>query len=472
MSYNDPEAMIVVGAGLSGGSCALTILESGKKVILVEKEKKLGGNSVRASSGINASETHHQHKQGVPDTNDLFMHDTAYSSTKDINAKPTPLIRVLAQNSADGVRWLESHGLDLPVLSQCGGHSAARTHRPTTGAAGGYITLGLLRHVKKFAKTKQCVIVKRAKMTSLLTAGGKVVGLRYTDTASGDEHEIRGAGVVIATGGFCYNEEMIREHSPNNVGVATTNGPWANGEGLAVAKAAGAQLVDMACVQVHPTGFVDPKEPKAREKTLAAECLRAAGALLINADGHRFANELGHRDDVTSAERGQKGRIRLVLNPVAVAEVEPHVRMYTNFFKVLKVYRNAAELAEEMAIPEANLADTFSTYNEAARKGWCPSGKSRFPGTPYSTDQQLWVGFVEPVLHYVMGGVAIDDEAHALDADGLRVDGLFCCGEAAGGVHGRNRLAGNSLVECVVYGRVAGESCVKMMGAKPRKSKL
>ena len=138
LSPQDPEAIIVVGAGLSGGSCALTILEAGKKVILVEKEKKLGGNSVRASSGINASETHHQKEQNVPDTNALFQHDTAYSSTKDINAVATPLIKVLADNSADGVRWLEAHGLELPVLSQCGGHSAARTHRPTTGAAGIY----------------------------------------------------------------------------------------------------------------------------------------------------------------------------------------------------------------------------------------------------------------------------------------------------------------------------------------------
>lgn len=161
-----------------------------------------------------------------------------------------------------------------------------------------------------------------------------------------------------------------------------------------------------------------------------------------------------------------------MLNSVAVAEVEPHVRMYTNFFKVLKVYRNSAELAEAMAIPEANLLDTFSTYNESARKGWCPSGKTRFPGTPYTADQELRVGFVEPVLHYVMGGIAIDPEARALDAEDRVIRGLFCCGEAAGGVHGRNRLAGNSLVECVVYGRVAGESCIKMMGGMPGKSKL
>lgn len=130
------DAIIVVGGGLSGGSCALTILESGKRVVLIEKEKKLGGNSVRASSGINASETHHQKEQNVPDTNELFAHDTAFSATKDINALPSPLINTLILNSADGVDWLEDHGLQLPVLSQCGGHSAARTHRPTTGAAG------------------------------------------------------------------------------------------------------------------------------------------------------------------------------------------------------------------------------------------------------------------------------------------------------------------------------------------------
>eukprot|EP00493_Phyllostaurus_siculus_P027464 UN27811 len=147
-SDNFSDAVIVVGAGLSGGSCALTLLEAGKRVILVEKEKRLGGNSVRASSGINASETHHQKAQNVPDTNQLFQGDTAYSMFKDVNAKATPLVKTLVNNSASGVSWLEAHGLSLPVISQCGGHSAARTHRPTSGAAGGYITLGLLRHVK------------------------------------------------------------------------------------------------------------------------------------------------------------------------------------------------------------------------------------------------------------------------------------------------------------------------------------
>eukprot|EP01083_Nonionella_stella_P164440 544241_1 len=455
------DAIIVVGGGLSGASCALTILEGGKRVILVEKEKRLGGNSVRASSGLNASETHHQKAQKVPDTTELFMHDTAYSATKDLNAKPSALIQTLCKNSADCVRWVEAHGLSIPVLSQCGGHSAARTHRPTSGAAGGYITLGLLRHVKKFAKSGQCKIIKRAKMTELIKQRGRVVGLKYEDTTSGATKTVRGSAVVLATGGFCYNVDMLKQYSPSNAHLSTTNGHWANGEGMLVANDIGAKLVGMQHVQIHPTGFIDPADPKAREKTLAAECLRAAGALLINQEGHRFTNELGHRDDVTSAERGQPGKIRLVMNPIAVAEVAPHVRMYTKFFKVLKIYKDSYALAKDMGIDVTHLIDTYNDYNERARKGWCPSGKPRFPGVPYDPDQELRVGFVEPVLHYVMGGVAIDPQARALDENKRVIPGLFVCGECAGGVHGKNRLAGNSLVDCVVYGRVAGNSTLK-----------
>eukprot|EP01084_Bolivina_argentea_P017351 32416_1 len=470
MSQDFSDAIIVVGAGLSGASCCLTILEAGRRVILVEKEKRLGGNSVRASSGLNASETHHQKAQHVPDTNTLFAQDTAYSATKDLNAIPGPLIKTLVENSADGVRWVESHGLDIPVLSQCGGHSAARTHRPTSGAAGGYITLGLLRHVRKYEKKGQCKIIKRAKMTELIKEGGRVVGLKYEDTQSGAITKVRGAAVVLATGGFCYNVDMLKQYSPSNAHLSTTNGRWANGEGMLVANEIGAKLVDMQHVQIHPTGFIDPQDPKAREKTLAAECLRASGALLINQEGHRFTNELGHRDDVTSAERGQPGKIRLVMNPISVAQVAPHVRMYTKFFKVLKVYKDSYELAKDMGIDVTHLIDTYNDYNERARKGWCPSGKPRFPGVPYSADQELRVGFVEPVLHYVMGGVAIDPQARALDEKKRVIPGLFVCGECAGGVHGKNRLAGNSLVDCVVYGRVAGQSTLRFTGK--RRSRL
>jgi flavocytochrome c len=291
-----------------------------------------------------------------------------------------------------------------------------------------------------------------------------VSGIEYKSLKDNSTNQLYGSCVVIATGGFCYNQDLLKEFAPHAVHVSTTNGPWATGDGMLVARDFGANLKDMTYVQIHPTGFVDPEKPKEREKTLAAECLRAAGALLLNKDGHRFTNELGHRDDVTAAENGQPGIIRLVLNPIAVSEVEPHVRMYTNFFKVLKKYKNGQELAEEMGCPVSNIQDTFETYNESARKGWCPSGKDRFPGAPYHIDQELVVGVVEPVLHYVMGGIEIDTQARALTPQGKPIPGLFACGETTGGVHGKNRLAGNSLVDCVVYGRIAGKSAVKFSG--------
>jgi len=137
----------------------------------------------------------------------------------------------------------------------------------------------------------------------------------------------------------------------------------------------------------------------------------------------------------------------------------------------LKIYKNAQELATDMKIPVENLVDTFETYNQSARKKWCPSGKERFPGYPYSPDQELHVGFVVPVLHYVMGGIKIDTNAQVLTKEGQVIPGLFACGETTGGIHGRNRLAGNSLVDCVVYGRIAGGSAVKYSSAQ-KKSKL
>jgi len=472
MSQDWSNAIIVIGTGLSGNSAALTALEAGLKVILVEKEKKLGGNSVRASSGINASETHHQKEQNIKDSNELFARDTAYSKDKDRNAAPTDLIWTLCNNSASGVKWLEDHGLSLPVLSQCGGHSASRTHRHVNGAAGGYITLGLVKHLRKYEEKGECKIIKQAKVTNLSKdKNGKVIGIEYENLADGKKIKLSGGAVIIATGGFLFNDQMLKEYCPHVANLPTTNGPWTTGDGMQFARMAGAALVDMRHVQVHPTGFVDTNKPNEREKTLAAECLRAAGALLINKDGHRFVNELGLRDDVTAAERGQKGPIRLILNPVAVSECEPHTRMYRDFFKVLKVYKNAQALADDMKIPVENLIDTFETYNQSARKGWCPSGKDRFPGYPYKADQELHAGFVVPVLHYVMGGIKIDPAAHALTKEGEIIPGLFACGETTGGIHGRNRLAGNSLVDCVVYGRVAGLSACKFISTQV-KSKL
>jgi len=165
---------------------------------------------------------------------------------------------------------VEDHQLSIPVLSQNGGHSASRTHRPVTGAAGGYITLGLLRSLRKYEENGQCKVVKQAKVTKLLKDDqSRVNGVEYESLDDKHTHKLKGGAVIIATGGFCYSKELLKKYIPFYHTLPTTNGPWTTGDGMLFAEAAGAELVDMECVQVHPTGFVDPKDPTAHEKNIS-----------------------------------------------------------------------------------------------------------------------------------------------------------------------------------------------------------
>ncbi|KAJ3326429.1 hypothetical protein HDU93_002451 [Gonapodya sp. JEL0774] len=219
----------------------------------------------------------------------------------------------------------------------------------------------------------------------------------------------------------------------------------------------GANAIHMEKVQVHPTGLVDPAEPDAKVKFLAAEALRGVGGLLLTADGDRFADELGHRDYVTGKMWENKGPFRLVLNGAGGKEIEWHVRHYQGR-GLMKNFKSGAELAKEMGISLAKLKSTFDAYNKVAETKKDPFGKKFFHNVPFKTDDEFWVAIVTPVLHFTMGGLNINDKSEVLDTAGKIIPGLFASGEVAGGVHGANRLGGSSLLGCVVYGRVAGET--------------
>merc|ERR1719367_1502135 len=162
--------VIVVGSGLSAVSAAMTIFEQGVPVMMLEKEKRLGGNSVKAWAGYNASCTSTQSEQGVEDSNDLYAQDTAYSAFKTFKVPPSDMHNHLAQNSGPGHAWLKGYGIELPILSQNGGHSAKRTHRSERGGAGSFITNSLLSKFKKAAKAtpERAVLRKRTKVSKLI----------------------------------------------------------------------------------------------------------------------------------------------------------------------------------------------------------------------------------------------------------------------------------------------------------------
>ena len=451
----------------------------------------------------------------------------------------------LAEGSGATLAWFKRRvGVDLSLVGRLGGHSHARTHRPASGMAGSVLVAATQKACEEYAASGAFTLKKRARATEIVVgADGATRGVRWSPVAKaggrGVENSTRASpmgsdknegpvlhaavapAVVLATGGFAGDaagaDSLLRAHAPLAASFATTNAAGTTGDGHKMALSLGAAAVDMANVQIHPTGFVDPKDPGARVKTLAAEILRGAGGLLLTRDGRRFADELGTRDYISGrmlaearaeaaagGERmheGQSLEFALLLNANAAAEAEKHVALYVDkglLTRVEGVARVAAWLKREMggarvANPaarahrgkrtvEAALRDTLRAYDAAAAKTErCPlTNKTAFAGAPFLSERRrsrgvdamsgdaseqdaFYVGRVTPVTHYTMGGVRVDgdgrvvrNEARAAKTGQKTVPGLFAVGELVGGVHGANRLGGNALTECAVFGRRAG----------------
>jgi len=464
--------VIVVGGGLAGLTTAHTVLERGGRVVLLDKMAFLGGNSTKATSGINGALTKTQVMHKIPDSADTFEDDCVKSASgKDHSTPPThtaPLVKVLAQESGPAVDWLTSpkFGLDLSLVSRLGGHSQPRTHRGKEKFPGFTITYALLEKLEAVEQDTNgdlARIVPKARVTRLLKDDeGHVVGVEYEkDGATLKEH----GPVVICTGGFAADfspNSLLLNHRPDLAHLPTTNGEHCTGDGIKMSQALGAHTYDIESVQVHPTGLVHPDEPDAKVKFLAAEALRGVGGLLLDASGHRFCDELGRRDYVTGEMWKGKAPFRLVLNSKGSKEIEWHCKHYISR-GVMKRFGTGTDLAREMGVNPSVLTATFHKYNTIANgQAKCPYGKKFFQNAPFDLSDEFCVAIVTPVLHYTMGGLAVNDKGMVLSGAGP-INGLYAAGEVAGGVHGRNRLGGNSLLDCVVYGRVCGAEVTKYL---------
>lgn len=352
------------------------------------------------------------------------------------------------------------------------------------------ITYALMQRLEELVESdpQRVQIIKKARVTSVNKDGNKVTGVSYE--FGGEQCSVDGV-VVLATGGYAADfteTSLLKKHRPDTYDLASTNGTHATGDGLKMLMAIGGQGIDLDKVQVHPTGLVDPKDPGSKWKFLAAEgidlaaiqtkkdclancsiALRGEGGLLLNGKGQRFADELGHRDYVSGEmwkeKEAKKWPIRLVLNSKASNVLDFHTRHYSGRGLMKKM--SGRELAKEIGCSEDALQKTFSDYNDIADgKKKDPFGKKFFHNLPFDIKDTFHVAVMEPVLHFTMGGIEINDKAQVLNADGAPFDGLYACGELAGGVHGANRLGGSSLLGCVVYGRVAGDSASQYLFQK------
>ncbi|KXX75576.1 Fumarate reductase [Madurella mycetomatis] len=454
--------VIVVGGGLSGLSAAHTIYLAGGNVVVLDKQGFFGGNSTKATSGINGALTRTQVEHGIQDSVKQFYDDTLKSARD--KARPD-LIKVLTYKSAAAVEWLQDvFNLDLTLVSRLGGHSQPRTHRGHDAKFPGMaITYALMQRLEELAESEphRVQIIKKARVTSLNKEGNTITGVKYEH--NGEILSLDGP-VVLATGGYAADfgdGSLLKQHRPDTFGLATTNGSHATGDGQKMVMAIGGNGIDMDKVQVHPTGLVDPKDPTSKWKFLAAEALRGEGGILLNADGDRFCDELGHRDYVSGMmwKEKDKGKfpIRLILNSKASNTLDFHTRHYSGRGLMKKM--TGKELAKDIGCTPEHLQKTFQTYNAIAEgKQKDPWGKRFFHNMPLDISDNFHVALMEPVLHFTMGGIEINDKAQVLNQEKKPFDGLFACGELAGGVHGANRLGGSSLLGCVVYGRVAGDS--------------
>jgi succinate dehydrogenase/fumarate reductase flavoprotein subunit len=235
-------------------------------------------------------------------------------------------------------------------------------------------------------------------------------------------------------------------------------------------------------IQVHPTAFVDPKNPTATTLFLAAEALRGKGAIMLNSKGERFGNELGRRDYLTERINtfcpedptvNQLHTAYLIMNDESADGFgRPAFNFYSKIKGFFQKFESADELAKHIGCPSENVQKTLEEYN-ALVKEYTAGNKPRdrfdktvFP-VAFPSDKALYVAKITPAIHYTMGGLKIDRQGFVFsEFMDKSFKGLLAAGEVTGGVHGRNRLAGNSLLECVVFGRIAGKSAARVSYAR------
>ena len=481
--------VVVVGAGGAGMTAAITAAAEGKSVVILESQSMVGGNSVRATGGMNAGKTVYQDENefgesaGVEKTlktaaEKYADNETITALAKTVSeqwaayqANPTgyfdsvelmeldtmiggkgindpELVETLCANSADAIDWLDEHGITLHNVSSFGGASVKRIHRPVN-AEGKTVSVGsyMIPLLEENCKKAGVQILLNTTANEILTdANGAAAGIKATGS-TGETVTVNAKAVVLTTGGFGANLDMVVKYKPELKGFMTTNAAGIQGQGIEMAEAIGAATVDMDQIQIHPT-------VEANTAALITEGLRGDGAVLINAEGKRFIDEVGTRDVVSAAEIAQTGSYSWLVVDQAMVDASSVIQGY-----IKKGYTVTGstyeELGEAMGVDAAAFAETMEKWNGYVEAKNDPDfGRTSF-ANPLNTAPYYAVK-VTAGVHHTMGGLKINANTEVLNEKGEVIPGLFAAGEVTGGVHGANRLGGNAVADFTVFGRIAG----------------
>ena len=482
--------VVIVGAGGAGMVAAVTAADAGKKVVILESQPAVGGNSVKATGGMNAAKTEFQDKntfdeaagvektlkaaenyadnaaiaalaakvkeqwdayqakpEGYFDSVELFALDTMIGG-KGLNNPE--LVNTLVGNSEAAIAWLSTIGIDLNNVAAFGGASVKRIHRPVNAegkvvSVGAY-TVPLLEEAVK-ARENITLMLNTTAVKILKDESGKACGV-VAAGKSGNAVVVNAKAVVLTTGGFGANLEMVVEYKPELAGFMTTNAAGIQGQGIKMASELGAATVDMEQIQIHPTVQADTA-------SLITEGLRGDGAILVNAEGKRFIDEVGTRDVVSAAEIAQPGSFSWLIVDQKMVDASSVIQGYINRGLMLSG-ETYEDLAKALEIPAEAFAETMKTWNGyVAEKNDPEFGRTSF-ASPLDT-APFYAVKVTAGIHHTMGGLCIDSNTQVLNTEGAVIPGLFAAGEVTGGVHGANRLGGNAVADFAVFGRIAGE---------------
>ena len=491
--------VVVVGAGGAGMTAAINAHDAGKSVLLLESQALVGGNSVRSTGGMNAAKTEWQDAndfdqaagveatlkkvanypdneeiqalakiveeqwaayqaapEGYFDSTELFRLDTMIGG----GAMNNPdLVKTLAENSAPAIEWLGE--LDPEVIlhnvAAFGGASVKRIHRPVD-AEGKVLSVGayVVPLLKENVDARGIEVLLNTTATAIVRDADGICGVVATGP-NGEAVNVSAKAVVITTGGFGANNDMIASIRPELDGFITTNAPGIQGQGILMAQAVGADTVDLEQIQLHPTVHVEG--PNA---VLITEGLRGDGAILVNQEGLRFFDEVSTRDKVSAAEFEQTGGYAWLIVDSRMSDASNVIQGY-----ISKGYAVSGESYEELAgaigAPADVFAATMADWNaKVEAKEDADFGRVSFASP---LDQAPYYAIkVQPGIHHTMGGIKIDAMARVIDTEGNVIPGLFAAGEVTGGVHGNNRLGGNAVADFTIFGRIAGQNAAAFVG--------
>ena len=446
--------VLIVGAGGAGLTAAVRATQEGAKVLVLEKMSMVGGNSLKASGGMNCAGTKFQAEQGITDSGvQEFIEDTMNGGHQ---LNDLALVTTMAENSAEAVEWLESIGAPLPKVAATGGTTHKYLHSPEDGSpVGSY----LVAKLKEEADRQGIEIMLNTKATEILMEDGKAVGVKAEDDAH--NYTINAKAVILATGGFGSNFDLMCSFNPSLANAVTTNHPGATGDGILMAEAVGAATVDMDQIQLHPTVYQ-------ATSMLVSEKMRSLGSILVNQEGKRFTNDLATRDAVSAAELEQTGGYAYIIFDQNLVDQNKSAQEYID--KGMAVTGETyEELAQAIGFDEeaaAAFVETMDTWNQAVANGVDEEfGRDNGMDADLST-APFYAIQIAPGIHHTMGGIKIDPDTEVISTEGEVIPGLYAAGETTGGVHGGNRIGGNAVCDFVVFGRIAGAKAAEYAAAE------